>query len=57
VTPEGFLETGEGLPDFFREYRLLVREIKVMIIHYTISKVMNTFSVLVIVEEPSPPSS
>jgi len=40
-----------GLPDSFRKYRFLIREIKITIIHYTISKVMNSISVLVIVED------
>jgi len=40
-----------GLPAPFRKYRLLVKEIKITIILYTISRVMNTFSVLVIVED------
>jgi hypothetical protein len=40
-----------GLPDSFRKYRFLVREIKNTIIRYTMSGWMNTFSVLVIVED------
>jgi hypothetical protein len=46
-----FLVPGMGLPDSFRKYRFLVREIKNTIIRYTMSGWMNTFSVLVIVED------
>jgi hypothetical protein len=46
-----FLVLGMGLPDSFRKYRFLVREIKNTIIRYTMSGWMNTFSVLVIVED------
>jgi len=45
-----------GLPESFGKHRFLVREIKITIIRYTMSGGMNTFSVLVIVEKPSPPS-
>ena len=55
-TLNAFQEPLMGLPDPFRKYWFFVREIKITIIHSTISQVMNTFSVLVIVEEPSPPS-
>ena len=53
---QGFLELEVRLPESFRKYRFLVREIKITIIPYTMSGGMNTFSVLVIVEKPSPPS-
>jgi len=50
-----FLEPRMGLPDSFRKYRYWLGRSKSRIIHYTISRVINTFSVLVIVEEPSTP--
>jgi hypothetical protein len=40
-----------GLPDSFRKYRFLVWEIKNTIIRHTVSGWMNTFSVLVVVED------
>lgn len=49
--PSVFQELLMGLPDSFRKYWFLGREINITITRFTISGVMNTFSFLVIVEE------